>query len=194
MKTYDLAVMTRKLMESRLAVFKLPDLAALLEIDRESSLFKVINQLVSAGVLVKVERNKYLKAGGVSDFLTANFLYQPSYVSLESALSFWGILPQFSKEVTSVTVKLSKQKQFGGKAFGFYRMQKKLFWGYVKQDGFLIAEKEKAVLDLAYLAAKGVRSWNYDEYELSGIDKIKLKTYAKQTPKNVQKLISSLIR
>lgn len=92
-----------------------------------------------------------------------------------------------------MTVKLSRLKQFSGKAFGFYGMQKKLFWGYIKQDGYLIAEKEKAVLDQAYLAARGVRSWNQDEYELSGIDKNKLKTYAKQFPRNVRKLISNLI-
>ena len=40
-----------------------------------------------------------------NDFLLANFLYQPSYISLESALSFFGIVTGFAYQITSLTTK-----------------------------------------------------------------------------------------
>ncbi len=76
MKTYDLAEMTRMVMESKWQMFSGGQLRELLEIEKESSAFKVIVRLIKARILERIERDKYIVAGGdVSGFELANFLY-----------------------------------------------------------------------------------------------------------------------
>ena len=191
MKTYDLAVLTKRVVDAPWPFYSSNQLQALLGIRQESSLFKVVQRLVKAGVLDRVERGKYIRADySGSPFKLANFLYQPSYVSFESALSFHGILSQFPAEITSVTTGLGKQKKFSGRVYGYYRIQPRLYWGYFKQEGYLMAEPEKAVLDQAYLAAKGLKPLPLEEYDMTKIDMPKLKNYARQFGDNVGRYFS----
>jgi hypothetical protein len=72
-----------------------------------------INELVKSDVLVLLKRGVYItgkvsKADKPSPFLLANHLLGPSYVSLESALSYWGLIPEAVYETTSVTIQKSK--------------------------------------------------------------------------------------
>lgn len=89
-------------------------------------------------------------------------LYQPSYISLESALSAHGLIPEIVYTHTSVTARGNRRfdNHFGG--FIYRHIKKALFWGYmpVRTDtGFyLMAEPEKALLDYLYLNLGGIRS------------------------------------
>lgn len=65
-------------------------------------------------------------------------------------------------------------------------MQRKLFFGYEKKDGYLIAVPEKALLDQAYLAAKGLRRFPIDEYDLSDLNNKKIQEYLTFFPKTRQ--------
>ena len=82
-------------------------------------------------------------------------LYQPSYLSLESALSFYGFVPEMVYAYVSVTGKINRtfDNKFGH--FIYRHLKSELFWGYreVRTDTgrYLIAEPEKAVLDYLYL-------------------------------------------
>ena len=82
-------------------------------------------------------------------------LYQPSYLSLESALSTYGFIPEMVYAYVSVTAKINRtfDNKFGH--FIYRHVKSELFWGYreVKTDAgrYLIAEPEKAVLDYLYL-------------------------------------------
>lgn len=187
MKTYDMGLLTKKIYDSSLQLFPLKTLRDLLDIEKTSSLFKVVNRLMESGVLIKIERNKYvLKNYTGSEFALANFIYEPSYVSFESALSYYGILSQFPYEITCATVKQTRSKEFNGKQYGYYHLKKELFWGYVKHNNYLIAEKEKALLDQIYLSSKGIKKRHLEEYDLSLIDKIKLKSYLVKYPQTRQ--------
>ncbi len=42
-------------------------------------------------------------------FLLANHVYGPSYVSMDSALSFYGMIPERVYEISSATTKTSRQ-------------------------------------------------------------------------------------
>lgn len=195
MKTYDMSLLTKKIYDSSVQMYTLESLKEILTIEKESSLYKVINRLMESGVLENIERNKYIlnKYSG-SDFSLANFIYEPSYISFESALNHYGILSQFPYEVTSATLKQTKSKEFNGKLYNFYRLKKELFWGYQKEENYLIAEKEKALLDQIYLASKGIKMVHFDEYDLSHIDKRKIKSYLThyQQTKKFKSLISVL--
>lgn len=187
MGRYNLGATTKKIYESGLSLFSLKTLRDILEIQKEGTLFSVIKKLLKTSVLIKIERNKYLlKSAKISDFTLANFLYQPSYISFESALNFYGILSQFPYEISSVTTRKTTKKEFEGKIFTYTQIKKDLFWGYEKKENFIIAFPEKALLDQLYLAAKGYKGINLDEYDLSRVRISRLREYLYKYPKTRQ--------
>lgn len=86
----------------------------------------------------------------------ANRIYRPSYISLHTALSHYGMIPEEVMKTTSVTT--LKTAEFKN-AFGVYAYQmvkRELMFGYQPKpmaDGrsILFATPEKALLDLLYL-------------------------------------------
>ena len=140
--------------------------------------------------MTRLEKNSYILTNPApTRFAIANFLFTPSYISLETALNYHGILSQFPYEITSVTPKKSTIKQVDSQAFSYAHLQPKLFWGYEKNDGQLIALPEKALLDQLYLTSKGLRVVQLDEYDLSRLDKSRFYAFAKLFPQlNLPKL------
>jgi len=116
----------------------------------------------------------------VNDFESANYLVNPSYISLESALSFYGILPQFSYTITSVTPLKSKKTHYREKEYEFAHLDKKYFFGFVKKNKFLIASPEKALLDELYFMAKNLRKVHFQDLDLTPISKKRLKILSRQ--------------
>lgn len=112
------------------------------------------------GLLLKLRNQyyafpEYRKVPGFSRYV-ANRIYMPSYISLHSALSFYGIIPEEVVQLTSVTtLKTAKfENAFG--TFHYQNIKTPLFFGYeIKkmQDGrgLLFATPEKALIDLLYL-------------------------------------------
>ena len=92
-------------------------------------------------------------------FLVANNLYAPSYISHQEALLFYGLIPEHIVDSTSITTKKTETFTVLGKIYKYYSIHPKLFFGYVLKKmtvngwtrNFMIAEKEKAILDLLYL-------------------------------------------
>lgn len=161
--------------------FTLTDFGRLLEISNQNTIYKKIQRLEQKGVIKKLLKGKYLFLFGENnDFEMVNWLYQPSYISLESALSFYGIITGFSYKITSITLKKTKNLLIDNKELTYSQIDKELFFGYEKKDNFLIAEKEKAVFDFIYFSQKGLRNPDLSEFDLSEIDKPKLNNYLKK--------------
>jgi predicted transcriptional regulator of viral defense system len=111
-------------------------------------------------LLVKL-RNQYYafpEYRQVPDFsrYVANRIYMPSYISLHSALSFYGMIPEEVVQVTRVTpLKTAKfENAFG--TFHYQNVKTPLYFGYEMKTmqngrGLLFATPEKALLDLLYL-------------------------------------------
>ncbi len=148
--------------------FLTPDiLSSILQTNNRNSIYKTANRLLKHGLLQKIDKGKFiLTEANVGDFEIANFIIRPSYISLESALSFYGILPQFPYSITSVT---TLRPRSVGK-YEYSRISSNLFWGYIKKDNFLIATPEKALLDYTYLASKKLRNFDTSEWDLSAVD------------------------
>jgi hypothetical protein len=75
-----------------------------------------INELVKKGELTMVKKGFYIPGPRLDipkpeSFLIANHLWGPSYVSLESALSHWALIPERVYEISSVTMKAAKKYQ-----------------------------------------------------------------------------------
>ncbi len=195
METYNLSTITKKIYYSGLTLFTAKVLTDILETRKENTTFNVIKRLIESGVIEKIERNKYMLSDKRnSDFSLSYFLYQPSYISFETALNFYGILSQFPYEITAATQRKTKKKEIKGKMFSYVHLKKDLFWGYNKKEDYLIASPEKALLDQLYFASKGLKKADVDEYDFSFISTMQFKIYVKKYPQTVQwkKIINDL--
>ena len=124
-----------------------------------------LTRWVKKGYLLKIKngiyvfKRDYKKIKGEE---IAAAIYQPSYLSLESALSAYGFIPEMVYAYVSVTGKINRtfDNDFGH--FIYRHVKSELFWGYreVKTDTgrYLIAEPEKALLDYLYLNISKINS------------------------------------
>jgi predicted transcriptional regulator of viral defense system len=86
-----------------------------------------------------------------------NCIYQPSYISLSSALSFYGLIPEgvFVHQAVTSLKTVSYNTSIG--RFEYRSIKPSLYFGYkiINENGLpvLIAEKEKALLDFCYLTS-----------------------------------------
>lgn len=196
MESFNSTILTKEIYESEFEFFNLKTLRDILGIKKESTFYNAVKRLIESKVLIKLEKNKYiLKSAKLSDLTLANLLYVPSYISFETALNIHGVISQFPYEITSATTKKSLTKKINSKIFSYSHLQKTLFWGYYKNN-YLIAEPEKALLDLAYISAKGFKKIDLEEYDFAVINKTKLKNYLDKYPINRQflKLRKELIK
>jgi predicted transcriptional regulator of viral defense system len=91
-------------------------------------------------------------------FAVANKIYQPSYVSLESALAFYDLIPEAVFGVTSVTSRKTNQFKTGLAHFSYRSIKPELMFGYglvdLPQSRFKqqarVAFVEKTILDWLY--------------------------------------------
>ncbi len=114
------------------------------------------------GKLIRLRQGYYtfpaLKQHVDAPFYFANKIYAPSYISLESALSFYGMIVEGVIQITSTTTR--KTKTFHN-PFGTYiyrSIKPQLMFGYSMEQSAistnwntLIALPEKALLDFLYL-------------------------------------------
>lgn len=170
-----------KLKNTQSNFFTPATLGSILGYINKNSLYKMIQRLERAKIISRLDSGKYYFGHELPlDFSVANFLVQPSYVSLETALNFYGILSQFPFPITSVTTTKSKTITNNDREFEYTHISENLYWGFVKTNNYLMASPEKAVIDSFYLASKGLRSANFDEWDWSIINRVKLQEYAKQ--------------
>lgn len=153
-------------------------LATVLGTTNINTIYKTLKRLEYNDIIKSYDKGKYVfLESGASDFEIANFIIQPSYISFESALSFYGILSQFPYSITSATTERSKKIEVDNKTFEYTKIDNRLFNGYIKENSFLIASKEKALFDYLYLASRGLRNSDILEWDLEGIDHGIYKTY-----------------
>lgn len=137
------------------------------------------------GIFYFPDRKKEL-----SPELVSFLIYEPSYLSLETALNFYGLIPELVYSKTAVTTKTTRKfsNDFGN--FIYRHVDPRLFFGYRvidKEFGkFLMAEPEKALLDYFYLNLgkinnkKDIEELRINTKELKKIiNKRKLRLYLK---------------
>lgn len=196
MGTLSFVEIAKEFQKKQISLFSLDDFKRLFEISNQNTLYKIIQRLEKKGFVKRLVKGKYVNLfQKPHDFALANFLLQPSYVSMESALSFYGIISGFSYQIISVTTKKSRKFLVGDREFSYGQIKNDLFWGYEKKENFLIADKEKAYLDFIYFCFKGLREPDFSEFELLSLDKVKVKKYLKKfTDKRFQGFFERLKR
>ena len=81
----------------------------------------------------------------------ANTINKPSYISCESALHYYNLIPEWVFLTTSVTTKKTTEYTTDIWTFRYQKISNKLFFGFQIISGVKIAHKEKAILDFLYL-------------------------------------------
>jgi len=111
------------------------------------------------GYIQKLRNRYYYFAGNSVNerylCFAANKLYSPSYVSLESALSWHGFIPENTFQITSCSSRKTQSFETPLGSFKYRSIKSALFFGYQlvewNNHHFAIAEPEKTVIDYLYL-------------------------------------------
>ena len=111
------------------------------------------------GLLVKLRQSFYAFPEYVAQpnfaFFVSNYIYKPSYISLHTALAFYGMIPEAVTQITAVSALKTAvfENSFG--TFSYLKMKSDLMFGYdilpLGDRSIHIAQPEKAILDLLYL-------------------------------------------
>jgi len=158
----DIAGAARVLHASGLEVFSTRDLAALFP-PRDRGLANLqLHQWARRGWIRRLKRGLFELAWPepevVPDFLVANRLYEPSYVSLDAAMFQHGLIPDVAAQVTSVTSGTTKRFVNAHGVFTYFSISAGAFRGYglvtVEGREIRMAEPEKAVVDRLYAAVR----------------------------------------
>ena len=163
-----------------------------------------LSRWVRSGRVRQVRRGLYMLAPPYQTvqphpFLLANALMPGSYVSMQSALAFYGLIPEYTPRILSVTL-LRPSHWDGG--FHFQHLSPHYFFGYQLvdvsqgQQAFL-ATPEKALLDLAHLTPKSA-SLNYlNQLRLQNLERLdlaRLQEYARRAGKPKWQRVTNLIK
>lgn len=177
-----------------------------------------ISELLKSKELISIRRGLYIIGPKIDlpspePFLIANHLRGPSYVSLESALSYWNMIPERAYEISSVTIKTSKLYKTQVGRFSYQQLKIPYYsYGiitreYSPKQAILIASREKALCDKIVLTPKiNLRSikqtqefliedLRMDNEVLSSLDTKVMELWVKDAPKksSLKMLIKTLI-
>lgn len=152
------------LQEKNLQLFSAKDLMRLFHTSyRATRAF--ISRYVQSGDIIKVKQNLYyLQHNRPNPYLLANQAYQPSYISLETALSYHHLIPEIVYTITSVTTQATQEFTADNILFQYHKLKAQAFTGYMSRqengDTFFMATPEKAVADYLYFVSLGKRELN----------------------------------
>lgn len=148
-----------KIREKRLLLFSNIDVQRIFGTSKVSTVL-LLHRYYKKGFIIRVKRGLYSLSDFMPpEFLVANRIYEPSYISLEFALSYHRVIPETVYEITSVTTKATRRFETLGRIFSYHKIKREAFSGYSieKQKGlsFRIAYAEKAFVDYNYLRLLG---------------------------------------
>ncbi len=175
-----------------MSIFSLRDIKNMFPDANVATLKNNLTNWLKKGYMERLKRDLYacvepILESEIPDFYIANRLYTPSYVSLETALSLYNIIPEIAAQVTSVTTKPSREFKNRHGVFMYRSCRKRAFTGYriVVYEGYkiLIADEEKALVDFLYFKQRQGLSIDFEEERfdaeiLKGIEWKKAEEYA----------------
>ena len=143
-----------------------------------------LSRWTKAGRLYQLRRGLYALAPPFQKvkphpFVVANRMMRSSYVSLQSALGHYGLIPDIVPVTTSITTGRTNQWETPLGVYTFRHIKTDLFWGYRlidlggNQQAF-VATPEKALLDLVHLQPGGDAPKYLRELRLQYLDELDL--------------------
>ena len=155
----------------------------------------ICSRYVAKNLLIRIKRNvyalqerwKYLDETEIMQI--ANIIQVPSYISLTTALSYYGYTTQIQQNyIESICANKTFYKNVDQVEFNYTKISKQYYFDFNKLNGVFIASPEKALLDALYLASLGRYSLDFSALETSKFDKEKLRGLFVGYPKKTNKL------
>ncbi|MBI5501981.1 MAG: hypothetical protein HY907_17185 [Deltaproteobacteria bacterium] len=141
-----------------------------------------LSRWTASGKVIMLRRGLYalappFRAAVPHPFLVSNRLVPASYVSLQSALSYHGMIPEAVPVTTSVTTGRPGTRYAGDETFLYRHVSAALLFGYAGEDvgrgrKALVALPEKAILDLVHLTPGGDRPEALAGLRLQELDRL----------------------
>ena len=165
-----------------IAVFTPRDFERFMGVRRKAAQ-ALLGRYVRAGAVIKLRNGYYApKSKKPSEYLISNRVYQPSYVSFETALSHHGLIPETVYSVSAATTKATREFNILGVAYVYHKIKRSAYTGYsptkIGSDTVLLASKEKALADYLYFVHLGLKTMN-DRLRLNGVDGKKVRQYSR---------------
>lgn len=144
-----------------------------------------LSRWVNSGNLIQLRRGLYALSERYQKtpphpFLVANRLKRASYVSLQSALEYYGLIPEYVPSVTSITTGRPGILSNPLGTYIYRHVKNGLLFGYQiidlgDQQTAFIALPEKALLDLLYLTPNSDNPDYLRELRLQNIKNLNLR-------------------
>ena len=177
-----------QLREIKKLYFGYEDIARTLGISLNSAKITA-HRYVKQGMTIRVKRNIYiLKERWVSfdreqKFIIANICQVPSYISLMTALDYHEITTQMQRDfIESLVLKRTARKEIEETVLNYTKISPDIYGGFLKKQGFFIAEPEKAFLDAVYLMSFGRYSLDIPSIDFGKLNAKKIERLAKSFP------------
>lgn len=139
------------------------------------------------GHLILLKRGVYalsndLRKQPLSMGFISNFLFSPSYISLEYALSYYDLIPEAATAYTAVSTKKTTKFKTPLGVFEYRSIKEDLFFGFTKatEEGqnYFIAYPEKALLDFFYFHQDmDGRESEFESYRFQNLESLNLKRF-----------------
>ncbi len=126
-----------------------------------------ISRMIKKKEIIQVKKGLYVLSpefgSPIQLKVLANLIYGPSYISMEYALSYWGLIPEKVEEITSITNKRNKTFHTPVGTFSYKYLETAKYAVGIERisdepGAFLMASKEKALCDrIAFIPNLGIK-------------------------------------
>lgn len=171
----------QKLAQKGLRLFTTADFRRLLGLSAPSA-YKALERYAKQGAVTRLRNGLYslpwTKPGPLA---VANALYRPSYISYESAMAHYHLIPETVYAVTSATTRRAKEFEAGDSGYLYHSIKSGAFTGYrpckLGDEIVLMADPEKALCDTLFLVFLKKRALN-ERIAWKKVDRKRLLKYA----------------
>jgi len=170
----------KKLNNLDLKVFTADDLCLIFSAKKRASQ-AFLSYNYKKGLILRPKRGFYIFEDNLPhDFYIANKIYSPSYISLDSALAYYNLIPETVYSITSITSRKTSSFIFCNKEYSFHKIKKEAYTGYklreINNEKIYIALKEKAAADYLYFVYLKRKQW-YKRFNKKSLDLNKLEKF-----------------
>ena len=180
----------RKIKTLQVAIFTTQDAGCILGISNKYA-HKLLKQLQDENLLLHLRRGLWAFKEGIDVLMLPDYLTAPapSYISLQSALYYHGLISQIPTVIYAISIARSRVYETTIGTYSIHHIAPQLFMGFntVGENDIRMAEVEKALFDFFYLkASKSKLFYRLPELEIpdhfswekfeSYIDKVKNKS------------------
>ncbi len=189
-----------ELRESLAKFFSVDDIQKILKINKPSA--KVLSsRYIRQGLFLRITQNLYVWKTDLSGLSTyekcqiAGKIKVNSYVSFYGALYYHNVYRFKPDAIQSVNFIKSYERKIENTQWNHFKFPKKYYFGFEKTSaGFLVAEPEKAIVDIIYLNSIGRHFDSMKMINIEHLSQEKMLKYIEIFPKRAQKLMKIFLK